>query len=72
MPSVVYVVRSPLHTVSPVLLPGDDCAVVSVEDPLFPGKVLRATDDSPLPEGERLSYKQLLEIVLQSKKVMTL
>jgi hypothetical protein len=72
MPSVVYVVRSALHTVSPALLPGDDCTVVSVGDPLFPGKVLHATDDSPLGEGERLSYEQLLEVVLQSQKVMTL
>lgn len=72
MSSVVYVVRSPLHTVSPALLPGDDCTVVSVGDPLFPGKVLRATDDPPLAEGERLSYKQLLEVILQSRKVRTL
>jgi len=72
MPSVVYVVRSPLHTLPPALLPGDGSVVVSVGDPLFPGKVLRATDDPRLAEGECLSYEQLLEIVLESKKVMTL
>lgn len=73
MPSVVYVVRSPLHTLSHALFSGDGSAMVlSLEDPLLPGKVLSATDDSRLSEGERLSYEQVLAIVLESKKVMTL
>lgn len=73
MPSVVYVVRSPLHTLSHALFSGDGSAMVlSLEDPFLPGKVLSATDDSRLSEGERLSYEQVLAIVLESKKVMTL
>ena len=73
MSSVVYVVRSPLHTLSHSLFPEDGSAVVlSLEDPLLPGKVLRATSDTGLTEGEKLSYKQVLAIVLDSKKVMTL
>ena len=73
MPSVVYVVRSPLHTLSHALFPGGSSGVVlSLEDPLLPGKVLRVTNTSRLTEGERLSYEQVLAIVLESKKVMTL
>ena len=73
MPSVVYVARSPLHTLSHSLFSGDGSAVVlSLEDPLLPGKVLCATSDTGLTEGEKLSYKEVLAIILASKKVMTL
>lgn len=73
MPSVVYVVRSPLHSLSRALFSGDSSAVVlSLEDPLLPGRVLLATSTPGLTEGERLSYEQVLAIVLESKKVMTL
>ena len=73
MPSVVYVVRSPLHTLPHALFSGEDSAVVlSLEDPLLPAKVLRGANPSRLTEGERLSYEQVLAIVLESKKVVTL
>ena len=71
--SVVYIVRAPLHTLSHALFSGDGSSVVlSIEDPLLPGKVLRATNSAGLTEGERLSYEQMLTVVLESKKVMTL
>ncbi|MDF0665553.1 MAG: hypothetical protein P0119_05685 [Nitrospira sp.] len=70
MPALVYVVRSPLQSLSPALLSWDSSAVVlSVEDPLLPGKVLRAATSTRLMEGERLSYEQVLAIVLESKVV---
>jgi hypothetical protein len=70
---VVYVVRSPLHTLSHALFADDGSAVVlSMEDPFLPAKVLRATNSTGLTEGERLSYEQVLAVVLGSKKVMTL
>jgi len=73
MPSVVYVVRSPLHTLSHALFSEEGSVVIlSLEDPLLPGKVLRATNTARLTEGERLSYDQVLAIVLESKKVVTL
>jgi hypothetical protein len=73
MPSVLYVVRSPLHTLSHALISEDASALVlSVENPLLPGKVLRATNITGLPEGERLSYAQVLTIILESAKVITL
>jgi hypothetical protein len=73
MPSVVYVIRSPLHSLSPAVFPGGSCEVVlSLEDPLLPVKVVRATNTTGLTEGERLSYDQMLAIVVESKKVVTL
>ncbi|GEM_PF-1266218 len=73
MPSAVYIVRSPLHTLSHALFSLDDSAVVlSLEDPILPGKVLCAMNATHLREGERLSYKQVLALVIDSKKVMTL
>lgn len=73
MSSAVYIVRSPLHTLSQALLPENSSAVVlSLEDPLLPGKVLRVTNTTQFTEGERLSYKQILEILLGSTKVIAL
>lgn len=73
MPAVVYVVRSPLLTLSRALFPSDGSAVVlSLEDPLLPGRVLHAASTAGLTEGERLSYEQVLAIILAGKKTMTL
>mgnify|MGYP003546451434 FL=1 len=73
MLSVVYIVRSPLHTLSQALLPENSSAMVlSLEDPLLPGKVLRVTNTTQFTEGERLSYEQILELLLRSTKVIAL
>ena len=73
MSSVVYVVRSPLHTLSPALFSGSGSEVVlSLEDPLFPGEVLRSTSEFGLKAGEKLSYDELLAILLDTRKVVTL
>jgi hypothetical protein len=73
MSSAVYIVRSPLHTLSQALLPENSSAMVlSLEDPLLPGKILRVTNTTQFTEGERLSYGQILEILLGSTKVIAL
>jgi hypothetical protein len=73
MSSAVYIVRSPLHTLSQALLPENSSAMVlSLEDPLLPGKILRVTNTTQFTEGERLSYEQILEILLGSTKVIAL
>jgi len=72
VPSVVYLVRSPLHTLPRALFSEDDSAVVlSLEDPLQ-GKVLYAPNNTRLIEGERLSYEQVLAIILESSRIVTL
>lgn len=73
MPSAVYIVRSPLHTLSQALLSENSSAVVlSLEDPLLPGKVLRVTNTTQFTEGEKVSYQQILDILLRSTKVIAL
>ncbi len=73
MLSDVYIVRSPLHTLSQALLSENSSAMVlSLEDPLLPGKVLRVTNTTQFTEGERLSYEQILELLLRSTKVIAL
>jgi hypothetical protein len=73
MLSAVYIVRSPLDTLSQALLPENSSAMVlSLEDPLLPGKVLRVTNTTQFTEGERLSYEQILQILLKSTKVIAL
>jgi hypothetical protein len=70
---MVYMVRSPLQTLSHALFTGDSCTLVlSLEDPLLPGKVVQTPYNTQLRDGEKLSYGQVLEIVLGSKKVITL
>lgn len=73
MLSAVYIVRSPLHTLSKALLSENNSAVVlSLEDPLLPGKVLRVTNTAQFTEGEKVSYQQILDILLRSTKVIAL
>ncbi len=73
MLSAVYVVRSPLHTLSQALLSENSSAVVlSLEDPLLPGKILRVTNTTQFTEGEKVSYQQILDILLRSTKVIAL
>lgn len=70
---VVYVVRSPLHALSQALLSENTSDVIlSLEDPLLPGRVLRAANNTQLTEGDRLPYEQVLKILLASKRVITL
>ena len=73
MLSAVYIVRSPLHTLSQALLPENSSAMVlSLEDPLLPGKVLCVTNTTQFTEGERISYEQILELLLRSATVIAL
>jgi hypothetical protein len=72
MPSVVYIVRSPLHALSPALLPGNDSTVIFVGAPSFSGMILRMATGLRSAESEHLSYAQLIEILLQSRKVIVL
>jgi hypothetical protein len=73
MLSAVYIVRSPTHILSQALFSENSSAtVLSLEDPLLPGKVLRVTNTTQVTEGERLSYEQILELLLRSTKVIAL
>ncbi len=70
---VVYVVRSPLHTLSQALLSENSSdMIISLENPLLPGKMLSVTNNTQLAEGENLSYEHILEILLGSEKVIAL
>jgi hypothetical protein len=73
MPQIVYIVRSLLYRLAPALFAGDDSTLVlSLEDPHLPGRVVHTTPDFHLAEGETLSYDQVLNIILGSRKVMAL
>jgi hypothetical protein len=73
MMSAVYIVRSPIHTLSQALFSENSSAMVlSLEDPLLPGKVLHVTNTTQITEGEKVSYQQILDILLTSTKVIAL
>ncbi|UVT15996.1 MAG: hypothetical protein H8K04_19765 [Nitrospira sp.] len=73
MSSVVYVVRSPLHTISQSLCPEQGSVLmISLKDSLLPGTVVSTTKEFPLEDGEQLSYEQLMAVLVKSEKVVTL
>lgn len=73
MPSVVYIIRSPLDALSQALFKGDSsAAVLSLEDPILQGKVLRTTNGLGLEAGQRLSYDEIVSLLLNAEKVITL
>lgn len=73
MSVIVYMIRTPLQISSPTLFVTDGTALVlSLEDPHWPGKVVESHPTTQFTVGETLSYDQILKIVLESKKVITL
>lgn len=80
MSSVVYVLRSPVQTMASVLYPSDDPGVVtlgiegavSTMVPSQPSEVLKSGDVLHFKVGERLTYKQLLDVIIEAGKVITL
>ncbi|MDK2744460.1 MAG: hypothetical protein H8K03_11820 [Nitrospira sp.] len=73
MSSVVYVVRSSLHTISQSLCPEQGSVLmISLKDSLLPGTVISTSKEFPLEDGEQLSYEQLMAVLVKSEKVVTL
>ena len=80
MSSLVYVLRHPPRTLSsllyfpngrPTLTLGVETAV-AVSTPAQPAEVLHAEKSSRVTTGERLTYRQLLESLMEATKVITL
>lgn len=78
--SMIYLLRCPAHVVPPSLYISDDPGVVTlgIENAvdtvslLESAEVLRSGNLSSLKTGERLTHKQLLEVLLEAKKVIIL
>ena len=76
----LYLLRHPAHTLSPALYaPQDVTASVFVleatpDSPLSPqfATTLQSGERSHVPIGQRLTYAQLLELIIQAEKVVTL
>lgn len=73
MSSIVYLSRSPLEVVSPFLYSKTKVGtVIAIEKAPLAGKVLESSADCSLVKGTPLSFKQLLEVLLVSQRVITL
>ena len=73
MSGIVYMIRTPFQISSHTLFSTDRTTLVlSLEDPRYPGKVMQSPPTAQFTVGEILSYDQILKIVLESKKVITL
>ena len=76
MESVVYLVRSPQETISPFLYPKTkdvtDVTIVSVEKTLVAGRVLESMPGCSKEKGTALSYSELLELLMETSRVITL
>ncbi len=78
--SMIYLLRGPAHVVPPSLYISDDPGVVTlgIENAvdtvslLESAEVLRSGNLSSLKTGESLTHKQLLEVLLEAKKVIIL
>jgi hypothetical protein len=80
MSSLVYLLRHPDHLLSRSLYVPDDSGVVSLgidgtvdgEPPFRAARVLRSGTSCSSKEGESLTYGQLVEVLVQAKKVITI
>lgn len=73
MSEIVYMIRTPLQTSPNTPFTLDRSALVlSLEDPRCPGKVVHSPPAIGFTAGETVSYDQILKIVLEGKKVITL
>jgi hypothetical protein len=71
--SVVYLLRSPRERISPCLYPKtNDITVISVEKTPLVAKVLESVPGCSKKKGTTLSYSQLLELLMESHRVITL
>jgi hypothetical protein len=80
MSAPVYVLRSPPQILSRSLYSSDDpitvtfgvAAALRAAGGAEPGEVLRSGNAFPFKVGHRVTYEQLLDVLMQSKKVVTL
>lgn len=80
MSSLVYILRGPAHTMAPALYFSDNPSVmtlgiegaVNTVVPSQPAEVLQSGDVLHFKAGKTLAYKQLLDVIIEAGKVITL
>ena len=73
MPAVIYMLRSVSQKVSPALyVPEDSVLTIDVANTTQAGIVRAINQNSSFEVEQPLSYKQLLDVLLDARKVITL
>lgn len=73
MSSIVYVIRPSEQSIArSVCLKEGSGVVLSLDNALPPGKVEETVKLSPVQRDEKLSYDQVLTLLLRADKVITL
>lgn len=81
MSSPIFLLRSPAHTISQSLFLSEDPniavlgiegAVTTIQSQSQPGEVLQPGDALVFGAGQRLTYKQLLDVFIKGRIVLTL
>lgn len=73
MDSVVYLLRSPIEVISPYLYAKtDSVTVIAVEHSPLAGRIVESMSTCSMEKGKALSYGELLELLLASRRVITL
>ena len=73
METVVYLARSPVEGVSPFLYSKAGSAIViGLGNSSLTGTVLKSNSSCGLKEGVELSGKDLLELLVRSRRIITL
>jgi hypothetical protein len=71
--SVVYLVRSPQEMISPFLYPKTkNATLIAIKKGPLPGRVVHSVSDCSTEEGTPLSYSELLELLLESRRIVAL
>lgn len=73
MDSVVYLLRSPLEAIPASLYSeAQNITVIEVGQAPLPGTVVKSVSDCSREKGTTLSYRELLDVLLASQRVITL
>lgn len=80
MSSCIYLLRYPAHLISRSLYDPDNPDILSLgieaaidaHPPSAAARVLHSGASSSWKEGEQLTYRQVLDIILAAKKVITI
>lgn len=73
MDSVVYLVRSPQEKISPILCPKTkNATLIAIKQGPLPGRVIHSVSDCSTEKGTPLSYNELLELLLESRRIIAL
>ncbi|OQW30328.1 MAG: hypothetical protein A4E19_10505 [Nitrospira sp. SG-bin1] len=69
---MVYLIRSPVHALHRALFSEDTSEVVVSLEAQLSGEVVRGMHKLGVKAGDKLSYSDVIDILLKAEKILTL